>query len=229
MAVLSAPFNAMTCMPVPPDLKTGFTVPAPLRERIERLLASGERRLLGLAGAPGSGKSTLAAALQDWLGAQACVVPMDGYHLANAELQRRGLAQRKGAPDTFDSAGYVALLRRLRQQQAGEIVYAPEFRREIEEPVAGAIAVDPEIRLVITEGNYLLLEQGHWNHVAPLLDEIWFLEVGPDLRRQRLQQRHERFGRSPEQALAWMEQTDEPNARLIEATRQRAQRVWRLH
>lgn len=210
------------------DRKDRFTIPSALRERIGELLASGGRRLLGLAGAPGSGKSTLAAALQDWLGEQACVVPMDGYHLANAELQRLGLAQRKGAPETFDSAGYAALLRRLRRQPDGEVVYAPEFRREIEEPVAGAIAVDPRARLVITEGNYLLLGQGHWNDVAPLLDEIWYLEVDDDLRRERLLQRHMRFGRSPEAALAWIETTDEPNARLIDATRQRAHAVWRL-
>jgi pantothenate kinase len=211
-----------------PDRTKELILPPALRERIEQLLAAGGRRLLGIAGAPGSGKSTLAAALLDWLGEQACVVPMDGYHLANAELQRLGLAQRKGAPETFDSAGYAALLRRLRQQLAGETVYAPEFRREIEEPVAGAIAVDPGVRLVITEGNYLLLEQGHWAGVAQQLDEVWFVELDDVLRRQRLQQRHMRFGRSAEAALAWVEHTDEPNARLIAATRQRAHRVWRL-
>lgn len=208
--------------------KEEFILPAALRERIERLLAAGGRRLLGIVGAPGSGKSTLAAALAHWLGEQACVVPMDGYHLANAELIRLGRLQRKGAPDTFDSAGFAALLRRLRQQRDGEVVYAPEFRRDIEEPVAGAIAVAAETRLVITEGNYLLLGQGHWNAVAPLLDEAWYVEVDDGLRRQRLQRRHMRFGRSAEAALAWIEGTDEPNARLIEATRQRAHAVWRL-
>jgi len=220
--------NASEPMPAQHDRLDESTLPAALRERVERLLAMGGRRLLGLAGAPGSGKSTLAAALLDWLGAQACVVPMDGYHLANAELRRLGLERRKGAPETFDSAGYVALLRRLRQQRDGEVVYAPEFRREIEEPVAGAIAVDPGVRLVITEGNYLLLGQGHWNEVVPLLDEAWYVEIDDGLRRQRLQRRHMRFGRSAEAALAWIEGTDEPNARLIEATRQRAHAVWRL-
>ena len=201
-------------------------LPPALRERVERLLAAGGRRLLGIAGAPGSGKSTLAAVLAHWLGEQACVVPMDGYHLSNAELGRLGRMQRKGAPDTFDSAGYAALLRRLRQ--AGEVVYAPEFRREIEEPVAGAIAVDPGVRLVITEGNYLLLEQGHWAGVAPELDEVWYVELDEALRRQRLQQRHMRFGRDAEAAMRWIESTDEPNARLIEATRHRAHWIWRL-
>src|SRR5947207_15332686 len=99
-----------------------------------RALAAGGRRLLGLAGAPGSGKSTLAAALAAALAERAIVVPMDGFHLANAELARLGRAGRKGAPDTFDAAGYVALLRRLRSQPAHEPVYAPAFRREIEEP-----------------------------------------------------------------------------------------------
>jgi len=133
-------------------------LPAAERARLEALLADGRRKLLGLVGAPGSGKSTVAQALLDALPGRAQVVPMDGFHLANAELRRLGRAGRKGAPDTFDSAGYVALLRRLRTQPAGETVYAPEFRRDIEEPVAGAIGVRPDTPLVITEGNYLLLE-----------------------------------------------------------------------
>jgi pantothenate kinase len=193
--------------------------------RIEALLADGRRKLLGLVGAPGSGKSTLALALQQALPRRAQVVPMDGFHLANAELQRLGRADRKGAPDTFDAAGYVALLRRLREQRADEIVYAPEFRREIEEPVAGAIAVLPQTQLLITEGNYLLLQEGAWAEVAPLLDEVWYVEVDDAVRVERLVQRHQQFGRSREAALAWVVQTDEPNARRIAATRGRAHRV----
>ena len=191
--------------------------------RIEALLAGGGRKLLGLVGAPGSGKSTLAQALLEALPGQAQVVPMDGFHLANVELQRLGRAGRKGAPDTFDSAGYVAMLRRLRTQPADETVYAPEFRREIEEAVAGAIAVRPDTRLVITEGNYLLLPDGAWAGVAPLLDEAWYVEVDDALRTERLLGRHQQFGRSREEALAWVAQTDEPNARRVEATRHRAQ------
>lgn len=155
------------------------------------------------------------------------VVPMDGYHLANVELQRLGRTDRKGAPDTFDSAGYAAMLRRLRAQQHGEIVYAPEFRREIEEPVAGAIAVAPQTRLVITEGNYLLLDSGHWAGVAGLLDEVWYVDVDDGLRTSRLTRRHEEYGRSREDALAWVSRTDEPNARLIETTKPRAHRLFR--
>jgi len=196
--------------------------------RLEALLAGGGRKLLGLVGAPGSGKSTVAQALLDALPGRAQVVPMDGFHLANAELGRLGRAGRKGAPDTFDSAGYVALLRRLRNQPAGEVVYAPEFRREIEEPVAGAIAVRPETPLVITEGNYLLLEEGPWAGVAPLLDEVWYVEVDDGLRIERLLRRHQQFGRSPEAARAWVAQTDEPNAARIAATRARAHHILRL-
>lgn len=195
--------------------------------RVERLLADGGRKLLGLVGPPGAGKSTVAAALAAALGERAQVVPMDGFHLANVELARLGRAGRKGAPDTFDAAGYAALLQRLRAQRADEIVYAPEFRREIEEPIAGAIAVLPATQLVITEGNYLLMDEGPWAQVAALLDEIWYVEVDDDLRRRRLVERHMRFGRSEADALRWVETTDEPNARRIAATRPRATQVVR--
>ena len=202
-------------------------VPASFVHRVRNLLQDGQRKLLGLVGPPGAGKSTLAQALQQVFAEVSQVVPMDGFHLANVELQRLGRAGRKGAPDTFDAAGYAALLRRLRTQAPDEIVYAPEFRREIEEPVAGAIAVLPQTRLVITEGNYLLLDQGPWAPVAGLLDEVWYVEVDDRLRTARLTQRHEQFGRSPQEAVDWVAQTDEPNARLIDATRERAGQVFR--
>jgi len=203
-------------------------LPAAELARVESLLARGGRRLLGLVGAPGSGKSTVARALLGAFPDRAQVVPMDGFHLAGTELQRLGRADRKGAPDTFDGAGYVALLRRLRSQPAGEVVYAPEFRREIDEPVAGAIAVRPDTPLVITEGNYLLLDDGHWAPAASLLDEVWYVEVDDTLRLERLLSRHQQFGRSREAALAWVAQTDEPNAQRIAATRGRAHHVLRL-
>ncbi len=201
-------------------------IPQPYLDRIQMLLDGGGRKLLGLVGPPGCGKSTLAEALLAELGTLAQVVPMDGYHLANVELQRLGRAQRKGAPDTFDSAGYVALLARLRSQRPDEIVYAPAFRREIEEPVAGAIAVHPDTRLIITEGNYLLLDDGHWARAACLLDETWYVDVDEALRMQRLTERHVRFGRTQQEATNWVLQTDEPNARLIEQTRARASHVF---
>lgn len=197
-------------------------VPPHALERVARLLAGGPRRILGLAGPPGGGKSTLAEALQRAVGARAVVVPMDGFHLANAELQRLGRSARKGAPDTFDAAGYVALLRRLRDPAAGETVYAPAFRREIEEPIAGAIAVPPDVPLVITEGNYLLMDEGPWAAVRALLDEAWYVGGDDALRIERLVARHRAFGRDEAAARAWVEQTDEPNARRIAATRARA-------
>jgi pantothenate kinase len=202
----------------------------PYLDRIQALLQQGGpgggRKLLGLVGPPGCGKSTLAEALLKAFPGVAQVVPMDGFHLANAQLQGLGRAGRKGAPDTFDSAGYVALLERLRAQRPDEVVYAPEFRREIEEPVAGAIAVHPHTPLIITEGNYLLLEDGHWARAAGLLDETWYVDVDEALRMQRLTERHVRFGRTPQQASEWVARTDEPNARLIEATRPRASVVF---
>ena len=194
--------------------------------RIEELLAGGGRVLLGLAGAPGAGKSTLATRLCERFGDAAVVVPMDGFHLANAELRRLGRAARKGAPDTFDAAGFVMLLRRLRRPAAGETVYAPAFHREIEEAVAGEIGVGGEKKLVITEGNYLLLG-GAWREVRALLDEAWFIEGDEAQRREWLLARHMAFGRTPEQARAWIAATDEPNARLIRACRDKADWVVR--
>jgi pantothenate kinase len=147
---------------------------------------------------------------------------MDGFHLAGAELRRLGRSERKGAVDTFDAAGYAALLGRLRAGQDG--VYAPEFRREIEEPIAGAIRVPASVPLVITEGNYLLV----WDRVRELLDESWYLECDPGLRLDRLIRRHERFGKPPEQARAWALGSDERNAEVIAASRPHAGLIVRI-
>lgn len=203
------------------------TLPDDLRLSLTTLLASGQRRLIGLVGPPGAGKSTLSAAILAALPGQAQGVPMDGYHLAQAELERLGRAHRKGAPDTFDSAGYVALLRRLREQRGDEIVYAPEFRREIEEPIAGAIPVFAHTRLIVTEGNYLLLEDGPWAEVRGLLDEVWYIATDEAARGAWLLARHMHHGRSAEAAAAWIAGTDEPNARLIAAGKARADRQVR--
>lgn len=198
------------------------TLPAGALERARSLLATGQRKVLGIAAAPGAGKSTLAECLLQALGAQARVVPMDGFHLANSELQRLGRRGRKGAPDTFDAAGYVNLLRRIKAQQPGETIYAPEFRRDLEEGIAGAIAIEVSTPLIITEGNYLLMDDGAWSQVRGTLDEVWYLDINRTLRHQRLLERHMRFGRSREDALAWIAGTDEPNAVRIEHTRQHA-------
>ena len=195
---------------------------AALFARARALAGAGGRRILGIAGPPGGGKSTAARAVVAALGDAARLVPMDGFHLAQAELVRLGRRDRMGAPDTFDAAGYAALLTRLRGTEP--VVYAPEFRREIEEPIAGAIAVPREVALVVTEGNYLLL----WPEVKPLLDEAWYVETDEELRVQRLIQRHIQFGKTPEYARAWVERSDERNAALVATTAGAADVLVRL-
>jgi pantothenate kinase len=218
-----------------------------LTARIDRLVHehAGRRVLVGIVGAPGSGKTTLAEALvanllshqadwtvgdpdpdggtdpdRPWIGSHVAHVPMDGYHLADVELVRLARADRKGAPDTFDAAGYAALLHRLRS--ATEDVWAPAFDRDVEQPIAGSIPVLRATRVVITEGNYLLLPEPPWTTARQALDEVWFCDVEPSLRMQRLVARHERFGKSPEQARSWAQGPDQRNADIIEATKFRA-------
>ncbi len=181
------------------------------------------RRILGITGPPGAGKSTLAEAVVAELSEVSVLVPMDGFHLAQAELERLGRANRKGAPDTFDSAGYAALLRRLHDPDE-ECVYAPVFRRDLEEPIAGAIAATAKAPLVVTEGNYLLT----WPDVAELLDETWYLEVDDTLRLERLTARHAAFGKPPEVAREWAHGSDQRNAEVVAATRDRADILVRL-
>jgi len=188
-----------------------------LVERARTLIVPGERRLLGITGAPAAGKSTLAGSLVAALAPEAVLVPMDGFHLAAAQLRRLGRLDRKGAPDTFDAAGYLALLHRLRDR-AEDVVYAPEFRREIEEPIAGAIAVPREVPLAITEGNYLL----YWNDVRELLDEVWFVDLDEPTRLARLIERHMAYGRTRAEAEQRTYGSDQRNAELIMATRMNA-------
>lgn len=191
-------------------------LPRELCEAIDTHLDAHPRVILGLAGSPGAGKSSAAAAIAAAYD-HSVVVPMDGFHLAQMELTRLGREDRKGAPDTFDAAGYISLLNRIRNERQ-EIVYAPEFRREIEEPIAGAIPIVPSHRLIVTEGNYLLMG-GAWSAVRPLLDVSVFVEIAPELRVTRLIDRHMAFGRSRDAATEWVMRSDEKNARLIEETR----------
>ncbi|HET9760645.1 MAG TPA: nucleoside/nucleotide kinase family protein [Nocardioidaceae bacterium] len=191
-----------------------------LLDRARALMAEG-RAVLGICGAPGAGKSTLAARLAEAVGAAAVVVPMDGFHLHDDELARLGLSDRKGAPETFDVAGYVALLRRL-HIETDHVVYAPEFDRSREESIAGAIAVRPEHRLVVTEGNYLLHDAPGWATVRPLLDETWFVEQNERRRLERLVARHVEHGKPPDLAERWATVSDQANADLVARTRSAA-------
>ena len=215
----------------PPGAVPVVTTFADLLDRARERRPGGERRIIGVVGNPGSGKTTLVSAVLEALAATGdgrpdgwlAHVPMDGFHLADVELTRLGRLDRKGAPDTFDAAGYAALLLRLHTAHgSGETVYAPAFDRDIEQPVAGSIPVLPQCELVLTEGNYLLLDDGAWREVRAQLDEVWFLEADDDVRRSRLVDRHVRFGKTRTHAEAWVAEVDEPNATLIAETRSRA-------
>ncbi len=187
-----------------------------------RQRAGGARFLLGICGAPGAGKSTIAGRVAYELGPDSVVVPMDGFHLASSVIRGTRLATRRGAPDTFDGAGFVALLRRLRNQQ-DTVVYAPKYERTIEDPIAGAIAVQIDASIVIVEGNYLLHTEPPWSTVPELLDETWYVEHADDRTRvERLIDRHVQFGKSPDESTRWVHESDERNARLIAAGRSHA-------
>ncbi len=191
------------------------------------LVARPKRRILGITGAPGVGKTTYALAQVSASGAPAAYVPMDGFHLADVALSALGRLDRKGAPDTFDAWGYAALLRRLRDER-DHVVYAPGFERQLEQPIAGALAVPPDAQLVVTEGNYLLLDRPEWRYVREQLDEVVHLVTDDDVRRRRLVARHVEFGKTPAEAEAWVARVDDANAALVEAAAHRADRVVEL-
>ncbi|MGO1594953.1 MAG: nucleoside/nucleotide kinase family protein [Ancrocorticia sp.] len=190
-------------------------------------LRTQSRVIVGIAGEPGAGKSTLSGRIRDLLEAEgiaAAVVPMDGFHLANEVLEALGRRDRKGAIDTFDADGYVAMLRRIRAAEPGT-VYAPRYDRGASHGVAGAIPVGPECRVVLTEGNYLLDSDSPWREIPGLLDAVWFVQIDPALRRERLIARHIASGKAPEFAEYWVDNVDEPNARRIRAVAGRAHRI----
>ena len=205
---------------------------AALVERAASLLDRPGRVVLGITGPPGAGKSTVAEELMARLGAALGSdavghLPMDGFHLADVQLDRLGRRDRKGAPDTFDVDGYVSALQRLHQEPE-RTLFVPGFERDLEQPIAAAIALPPTARFVVTEGNYLLLLDGGWERVRPLLAEAWFVEVDDDVRRERLVRRHEQFGKSPHAARAWVERVDRPNAELVASTRDAADVLVRI-
>jgi pantothenate kinase len=187
----------------------------------------GRRIVAGIAGPPGAGKSTLAAAVVEALGPNAVLLPMDGYHVPQAQLVQLGQRQRMGAPDTFDVAALLATLKAI-VEQSGVSVWAPAFDRDLEEPVPHAIEISPDFSTVVAEGNYLLLDAGAWRAVARYLDVTFYLEIDEEVRLERLIARHERYGKSPAEARAWALGPDESNARLIASTAHRANHRVRL-
>lgn len=180
-------------------------------------LPADRRILIGIAGAPGAGKSTFAAQLARETGGT--VLPMDGFHLPQARLVELGRRDRMGAPDTFDVDGFVALLGELR---GGDPVDAPGFDRDVEEPVPGALRIEPADRILLVEGNYLLHDADGWERVAPLLDATIYLHLDHVIRHDRLIARHIAFGKTPDAARAWALGPDERNAALIAAGASRA-------
>jgi pantothenate kinase len=187
-----------------------------------------KRVIIGVVGKPGAGKSTLTSYLIDNLPKNSVsLVPMDGYHLSNQQLSRLGLADKKGALNTFDADGYIALVKRINNESDKDI-YFPVFHREIEESYSADGVVLAKTKLVLTEGNYLLFDQAGWEKVLPELTETWYVNIDDKLRIDRLVKRHEFYGKNRQAAIAWANGSDEANAKIVEATSIRADIVINL-
>jgi pantothenate kinase len=180
------------------------------------------RFIIGIVGKPGAGKSTLTSHLIENLPKDSVsLVPMDGYHLSNLQLKNLGLSDRKGAFNTFDSNGYVSLLKRINTETDQDIYY-PVFHREIEESYAADGVVLANTKIVLTEGNYLLFDKAGWEKVAAELTEIWYININDGVRIDRLVKRHEFYGKDKDSALNWATGTDEINAKIVESTAAKA-------
>ncbi|HEY4267467.1 MAG TPA: nucleoside/nucleotide kinase family protein [Galbitalea sp.] len=198
---------------------------ADLADRARSIQAgAGRRVIIGIAGPPGVGKSTIASRLVDLLGPFSSLLPLDGYHLSNRMLAELGRSSQKGSPDTFDVFGYLSLLDRLRQNEE-ETVYSPSFDRQLDEPIAGDIAIPRSSRIIITEGNYLLTAREGWTAVRGKLDAAWYVDGPHDVRLSRLTARHIEFGKDPEYARSWASGPDEANAALIAESRDAADMI----
>lgn len=188
---------------------------ADLRDCVLALESTGRRCLVGIAGAPASGKSTLADALTHALvaaGRQARNVPMDGFHLDNRLLDPAGLRPRKGAPETFDAAGFLHMIRRLSDED--EVVY-PIFDRSQDQAIAGAGRVGPDCDIVVVEGNYLLYDAEPWRGLSDFWTMSVWIDTPEDVLRERLIQRWLDHGHDADAARARAEGNDLANARLI--------------
>ncbi|WP_027040021.1 nucleoside triphosphate hydrolase [Mesorhizobium ciceri] len=197
---------------------------AHLAATIFKRAGKANRFIVAIAGPPGSGKSTLSARLHDLLPEGAAeVVPMDGFHFDDAVLERRGLRARKGAPETFDFAGFEALLKRIRAGEAD--IAIPVFDRSMELSRAAASIVATETKFILVEGNYLLLDEEPWSRLAPLFDFSIFVDVPRNELERRLVERWHGHGRSDEDARAWIASNDLPNIERVLARRRAADLV----